>query len=104
MDNLRNCHIEAVKTVLWKAQVSLMYPSAYSPDLNPIEMMWFKVKSILRKMKARIVESLIVPIKQVMEQLASKDCLDWFRGIGYFANFLDHYNKIYMGKIYNFCF
>ena len=85
MDNLRTHHIEAVKTVLWKAKVSLMYLPAYSPDLNPIEMMWSKVKSILRKMKARTVEALIAAIQQAMEQITPEDCLGWFRGAGYFC-------------------
>ena len=85
MDNLRTHHIEAVKTVLWKAKVSLMYLPAYSPDFNPIEMMWSKVKSILRKMKARTVEALIAAIQQAMEQITPEDCLGWFRGSGYFC-------------------
>ena len=83
MDNLRTHHIEEVKNVLWEAKVSLMYLPAYSPDLNPIEMMWSKVKSILRAMKERTEEALAAAIKQAMEQITPEDCMGWFRAAGY---------------------
>ena len=52
MDNLRVHYIEAVRTLLSRAGVMLMRRlPAYSPDLNPIEMMWSKVKAIPRKAK-----------------------------------------------------
>lgn len=83
MDNLRTHHIEEVKTVLREAKISVMYLPAYSPDLNPIEMMWSKVKSVLRKMKARTEEDLIAAIKQAVAQVTPEDCRGWFRKAGY---------------------
>ena len=85
MDNLRVHHIEEVKTVLWNAKISVMYLPAYSPDLNPIEMMWSKVKSILRKMKERTVDGLIAAIEQAIAQVTPEDCLGWFHKAGYFC-------------------
>ncbi|MBP5719137.1 MAG: IS630 family transposase, partial [Abditibacteriota bacterium] len=64
MDNLRTHHIDEVRRLLSEAGVMLMYLPAYSPDLNPIEMMWSKVKAILRKAKGRTEETLIAAIKE----------------------------------------
>ena len=49
----------------WKAKISVMYLPAYSPDLNPIEMMWSKVKSILRKMNICVKLKGIANMKEV---------------------------------------
>lgn len=85
MDNLRTHRIAEVRRVLWEAKVTLMYLPAYSPDLNPIEMMWSKVKSILRKMKERTVDGLIAAVKQAIDQVTPEDCLGWFHKAGYFC-------------------
>ena len=53
MDNL-SCHkVKGVKEAIEKIEARVMYLPAYSPDFNPIEMMWSKIKSLLRKWKAR---------------------------------------------------
>lgn len=83
MDNLRTHHIEEVRTLLSRAGVMLMYLPAYSPDLNPIEMMWSKVKAILRKVKERTVENLIAAIEEAMKEITPEDCQGWFRKAGY---------------------
>ena len=83
MDNLRTHHIKEARTLLSKAGVTLMYLPAYSPDLNPIEMMWSKVKAILRKAKERTEETLIAAIKEAMKEITPEDCQGWFRKAGY---------------------
>ena len=83
MDNPRVHHIETVRTLLSRAGVMLMYLPAYSPDLNPIEMMWSKVKAILRKVKERTEETLIAAIKEAMKEITPEDCQGWFRKSGY---------------------
>ena len=60
-----------------------MYLPAYSPDLHPIEMMWSKVKAILRKAKERTEETLIAAIKEAMKEITPEDCQGWFRKAGY---------------------
>ena len=85
MDNLRTHHIAEVRRVLWEAKVTLMYLPAYSPDLNPIEMMWSKVKAFLRKVKQRTVETLTAAIEQAMKQITPQDCKRWFHKAGYFC-------------------
>ena len=54
MDNLRSHHIKKVAEVLEKAEIKFLYLPPYSPDFNPIEKMWSKIKSILRKQKYSI--------------------------------------------------
>ena len=83
MDNLRIHHIETVRTLLSRAGVMLMYLPAYSPDLNPIETLWSKVKAILRKGKERTEETLIAAIKEAMKEITPEDCQGWFRKSGY---------------------
>ena len=83
MDNLRVHHNEEVRTLLSRAKVMLMYLPAYSPDLNPIEMMRSKVKAILRKVKERTEETLIAALKEAMEEITPEDCQGWFRKAGY---------------------
>ena len=75
--------MEEVRTLLSRAGVMLMYLPAYSPDLNPIEMMWSKVKAILRKSKKRTEETLVAAIKEAMKEITPEDCHGWFRKAGY---------------------
>ena len=65
------------RTVLYRAGVMLIYLPAYSPDWNPIEMMWSKVKA-----KKRTEESLVAAIKEAMKEITPEDCQGWFREAG----------------------
>ena len=68
--------IESVGTELW-------FLPPYSPDLNPIEKMWSKIKSILRTLKARTEESLINAIAKALEAVTTSDAKGWFKSCGY---------------------
>ncbi len=68
--------IEATGADVW-------YLPAYSPDLNPIEKMWSKIKAYLRKTKARTPESLCRAIGEAMAQISSTDIHNWFASYGY---------------------
>ena len=57
--------------------------SAYSPDLNPIEMMWSKIKAYLRKVKARTKELLEKEIANALNSVTKKDIVGWFRECKY---------------------
>lgn len=58
MDNLRSYHVKAVQKTLETAGMKALYLPAYSPDINPIEKMWSKVKALLRAWKIRSLELL----------------------------------------------
>ena len=61
----------------------MYYLPAYSPDLNPIEKMWSKIKSILRKFKARTKDTLIHAIAKALENVTASDVKGWFESCGY---------------------
>ena len=83
MDNLRTHHIQAVGELLRKAEVEVLYLPPYSPDLNPIEKMWSKVKAILRKLRIRTPEALEPAIRKAVACVSASDCAAWFRCAGY---------------------
>lgn len=56
---------------------------AYSPDFNPIEKMWSKIKAHLRKAKARDSEDLFRAIGEAMAQVSTTDIQNWFASCGY---------------------
>ena len=79
MDNMRSHHVKKVAEVLNKAKIHLLYLPPYSPDLNPIEKMWSKLKAILRKLKERKIELLPDAIKNAFTSISQSDCVGWFK-------------------------
>ena len=79
MDNMRSHHIKKVTEVLHKAKIQSLYLTPYSPDYNPIEKMWSKLKAIMRKMKVR--DSTLLPdaVKLAFGYVLRSDCVGWFR-------------------------
>ena len=83
MDNMRSHHAKIVKELLDRAGVRYLYLPPYSPDLNPIEKMWSKLKANLRKQKIRIAAQLPEAIKRAFSTIRQSDCFGWFRSCGY---------------------
>jgi transposase len=79
MDNLSAHKPSTVAKLLSEAGVQLRYLPPYSPDLNPIEQMWSKVKSSLKKAKARTEEALFEAIAQALSEVTSSDTQGFFR-------------------------
>jgi transposase len=65
------------------ARVEFLPP--YSPELNPIEEAWSKVKSILRTAKARVAEALVLALDDALSAVTESDCAGWFTHAGYAA-------------------
>jgi transposase len=83
MDNLR-CHkVDGVKEAIESAGAFVLYLPPYSPDFNPIEMMWSKIKAILRKLKARTVEALLAALPYAFHAVSTDDIQGWFTAAGY---------------------
>lgn len=55
----------------------------YSPDFNPIENCWSKIKTILRSLKARTLEELLDALVEAFSSITRQDILGWFRHCGY---------------------
>ena len=60
-----------------------MFLPPYSPDLNPIEMMWSKIKALLRKAAARTHEQLLAALAQALDAVTASDARGWFAACGY---------------------
>ena len=83
MDNL-SCHkVKRVKEAIEAVGASVFYLPPYSPDLNPIEMMWSKIKALLRKWKARSSELLNLYISNAFSAVTAEDIEHWFAACGY---------------------
>lgn len=83
MDNLSAHKDGEALELLAKAGVKVRFLPAYSPDLNPIELMWSKVKGILRKIEARTNEALLLAIGEALSRITQKDATHWFAHCGY---------------------
>lgn len=82
MDNMRTHHVKDVRILLEKADIKLLYLPPYSPDFNPIEEMWSKIKAILRKLKIRSLSLLPQGIAEAFSLIHPSDCVGWFSAAG----------------------
>lgn len=83
MDNLSAHKNKQTLGLLAAAGVEIRFLPPYSPDLNPIELMWSKVKNILRSVEARTQEELQEAIALALSSITSKDAIHWFAHCGY---------------------
>ena len=83
MDNLRTHKVDGVVAALAAVGAKVRHLPAYSPDLNPIEMAFSKLKTALRKGAARTVEALWKLIGRLMKTFAPDECANYFRHAGY---------------------
>jgi len=83
LDNLSPHKTAAVEAAIRGAGAEVMFLPPYSPDLNPIEQMWSKVKAYLRKVKARTLDTLIEAIRQALASVTDADVEGWFGHCGY---------------------
>lgn len=83
MDNLSTHKDREALEMLKSAGVTVRFLPAYSPDYNPIEMMWSKVKALLRKAEARNNETLLHAIGDALDQITQKEATHWFAHCGY---------------------
>jgi transposase len=79
MDNLSSHKVQGVRERIEAAGAQLLYLPPYSPDLNPIEKAWAKLKQLLRAAKARTKEALDQAIAELLPMLTAEDARAWFR-------------------------
>lgn len=75
MDNLRSHKVQGVKELIESAGAMVLYLPPYSPDLNPIEQMWSKIKAYLRAVKARTTDALLSAIPYAFSYITASDVL-----------------------------
>jgi transposase len=83
MDNLASHKAAGVIQALEAAGASVWYLPAYSPDLNPIEKLWSKVKSWLRRACARDFPALLKVIADALRHVDAAECRNYFTSCGY---------------------
>lgn len=83
LDNLGAHKNERTLALIEQAGAEARFLPAYSPDLNPIEMMWSKVKALLRKAEARNHPDLLAAIASALNAVTPQDALGWFAACGY---------------------
>jgi transposase len=83
MDNLGAHKAEQVRKALAAAKIAYRYLPSYSPDLNPIEPCWSKLKGTLRAEAARTLEALEAELGPALATITAHDAQSWFRLCGY---------------------
>jgi transposase len=78
MDNLSSHKVSGVRKLIEKAEAELLYLPPYSPDLNPIEKAWSKLKQLLRSAKARTKEALDQAISELLPHITPDNAAAWF--------------------------
>lgn len=83
MDNLSAHKVKTVRRLIEERGARLIYLPPYSPDLNPIEKCWSKIKTYLRAVKARTYEALSEALRQALLTITEEDAKGWFASCGY---------------------
>lgn len=87
MDNLSAHKGHKVKELIEKRRCELLYLPPYSPDLNPIEEAFSKIKGILRKAEARTREALVGAMEVAISAVTAQDARGFFKHCGYGLSF-----------------
>ena len=82
-DNLSAHKSEATRLLIEACGAHLVFLPPYSPDWNPIELCWSKVKTALRRAKARTVDALIDAVANALRSISLSDIQAWFAHCGY---------------------
>jgi transposase len=85
-DNVSFHRRESLRELIEAHGATVKFLPAYSPELNPIEECWSKLKAWLRKQVARTIKALQEAITEAIQQMTLKDIEGWFRHAGYQAN------------------
>ena len=83
MDHLQAHKNPKVRELIEESGCDLWYLPPYSPDLNPIEHLWSKVKDGLEQIAARSWQELIAAMEMVMNKVTKEECANYFTSCGY---------------------
>jgi len=83
MDNLGSHKGKAVRRAIRQAGARLLFLPKYSPDLNPIEAFFFKIKHWLREDNARTLGDIITALKRILQKVTPLECANFFANSGY---------------------
>ena len=83
LDNLAAHKVAGVREAIQAVGASLLYLPPYSPDLNPIEQLFSKLKTLLRKAAARTKEALWSAIGELLDAFSEHECRNYLKNCGY---------------------
>lgn len=83
LDNLSSHKVAGVRQAIEATGATLVYLPPYSPDLNPIEHAFAKLKALLRKLAARTVASLWAALGDLLDRFTPQECTNYFASAGY---------------------
>jgi transposase len=83
MDNLPAHKLAAIRDALKQAGAQVFYLPPYSPDMNPIELAFSKLKALLRQDPARTIDALWRRIGELLRTFTPAECVNFFRHAGY---------------------
>jgi len=83
LDNLAPHKSQPTLSLIEATGAMVRFLPAYSPDLNPIEKMWSKVKASLRTAEARTQSALLQAMAAALEGVTRQDAMNWFASCGY---------------------
>jgi transposase len=83
MDNLSSHKVTGVREMIEARSATLLYLPPYSPDLNPIEQAFAKLKALLRKLAARTVAKLWDALGELLLRFTPQECLNYLANAGY---------------------
>jgi transposase len=83
LDNLAAHKVKGVRQAIAAAGASILYLPPYSPDLNPIEQLFAKLKALLRKLAARTKDDLWQAIGRLLASLPPRECANYLSHCGY---------------------
>ena len=86
MDNLGSHKGNAIRTAIHSAGARLLFLPPYSPDLNPIEQVFAKLKHLMRKSAARSIEAAWRRIGSLLKHFSKEECANYFVNAGYAAS------------------
>jgi transposase len=85
MDNVRTHKVAGVRKAIEARGANVLYLPPYSPDFNPIEKPFSKIKSILERIAARTVDALQAAVGEALRSFTPTECMNYFASSGYDA-------------------
>jgi transposase len=95
MDNLATHKIHGVQEAIHSRGARLLYLPPYSPDFNPIEPMWSKIKQMLRSRAPRTDTELLEAAKGAFQAISTADCQGFFFSAKYATSFMETLQQIW---------
>lgn len=84
-DNLKAHYCQGVREAVEAVGAHVMFLPPYSPELNPIEHTWSKLKGLLRREEARTLRTLALALERSSTEICKEDLAGWFNNCGYEA-------------------